>query len=92
MSTFEEILKLSEEHAKKSGIKLNPNKKIVEAIIKGLIANEKKYGKLYCPCRVVTGNKEEDEKKICPCFWHLQEIKDMEHCHCRLFVSKEYEG
>jgi ferredoxin-thioredoxin reductase catalytic subunit len=90
MSTVEEVLKLSEKYAEQSGLKLNPDTKHVEKIIKGLVENEKKYGFRYCPCRVLTGNEEEDRKKICPCFWHKQEIKHMGRCLCGLFVSKEY--
>jgi len=31
------------------------------------------------------GNKE-DKKKICPCVWHKDEIREMGHCHCMLFM------
>lgn len=86
MSRYDEVLKMAEEHAKEHDHNLNPDKKIVEAIIKGLIRNEEKHGEIYCPCRVVDGN--EDEKKICPCFWHDDEIKKMGHCLCKLFVAK----
>ncbi len=81
------LIKKSEEYAKKSGLKLNKNKKLLEAIIKGLLMNEKKNGAIYCPCRRLTGNKEEDKKIICPCIYHLDEIKEMGHCHCGLFTK-----
>ena len=67
---------------------LNSNEKIVDAIIGELFNNEEKYGEKYCPCRKVTGNKEEDKKIICPCIYHLDEIEEMGHCHCNLFVKK----
>ncbi|MDD5416635.1 MAG: ferredoxin-thioredoxin reductase catalytic domain-containing protein [Candidatus Aenigmarchaeota archaeon] len=81
------MLNVYSEYAKSQKIKLNENKKIVEAILEGLIRNKEKHGKSYCPCRIVTGNKEEDEKKVCPCFWHMDEIKNMKHCHCNLFTE-----
>ena len=83
----EELRKISEDYAKSQGFKLNPNEQIVNAILDGLLKNEKEHGFRYCPCRIVTGNKEEDKKKICPCFWHKDEIKEMGHCHCNLFVK-----
>lgn len=86
----ERILELEKEYneyAKKSGFNLNPDKKAVERVINGLLENEKKHGKMYCPCRRVTGNKEEDEKKICPCFWHKEEIEKDGHCFCNLYVK-----
>lgn len=82
-----QLLEFSEKYAKSQGFKLNPNKKITNKIIEGLLANEKKYGFRYCPCRALTGNKKEDAKKICPCFWHKQEIKDDGKCLCGLFVK-----
>ena len=83
----EELRKMSEDYAKSQGFKLNPNEQIVNAILDGLLKNEKEHGFRYCPCRIVTGNEEEDKKKICPCFWHKDEIKEMGHCHCNLFVK-----
>ena len=83
----EDIIKDSKKHAKEAGIHLNPNKKIVDGIVKGLLKNKEKHGEIYCPCRRVTGNKEEDTKIICPCVYHMDEIKEMGHCHCFLFVK-----
>ena len=75
------------QYAESQGIKMNPNEKIVNAILEGLVRKKEDNGKFYCPCRVLKGNDEEDDKKVCPCFWHLDEIKDMGHCHCNLFVK-----
>jgi thioredoxin len=38
---FDELLREMEDYAKKHALKLNPNQKLVETIIKGLLANEK---------------------------------------------------
>jgi len=87
MEEIEKIIKDSENYAIKKGIKLNPNRKTVEKIAQGLMENEKKYGFRYCPCRRVTGNKEEDIKIICPCFYHLEEIEKFGKCLCGLFAK-----
>ena len=84
---IEELEKEYNEYAKNNGFQLNPDKKSVERVINGLLENEKKYGEKYCPCRRVSGNKEEDAKKICPCFWHKDEIKKDGHCFCNLYVK-----
>lgn len=76
-----------QQYAKNQGFSLNPDKETVKAIVGGLLEKEKKFGKKFCPCRRVTGNKEEDDKIICPCFWHLQEIKEKGRCLCGLFVK-----
>ncbi|MCX6722277.1 MAG: ferredoxin:thioredoxin reductase [Candidatus Staskawiczbacteria bacterium] len=83
----EQLKKEYAEYAKKSGFNLNPDEKTVERIIDGLLKNEGKFGAKYCPCRRVTGDKAEDAKKICPCIWHKDEIKNDGHCFCRLYVK-----
>jgi len=84
----QELRKKLQEYADKSGFKLNPNEKVVEGIISGLLRNRKFKGDIYCPCRIVTGNKEEDKKIVCPCIYHKDEIKQMGHCKCMLFWKK----
>ena len=86
MDEEEKLTKESEKYAKKSGIKLNPNKKELEHVIKGLLLKKKKYGEIYCPCRIVTGNKEKDKEIICPCVFHRGEIELKGKCLCHLFV------
>jgi len=86
----EELRNKAKEYAEKEpGLKLNPNDNIVNAIVMGLARNQEKYGAAYCPCRPVTGNKEEDKKIICPCIYNKDEIEKDGHCHCRLFVKEE---
>jgi len=86
---IEEVIKWYQGYAEKNGFRLNPDKKALITIIKGLLNNEKKYGARYCPCRRITGNLEEDRPKICPCSYHKQEIDQNGHCHCGLFWKKE---
>jgi len=84
---IEKIIKDYQEYAGRNGFKLNPNREMVERLIKGMLENEKKYGARYCPCRRVTGNSEEDKGKICPCQWHREEIERDGQCFCGLFVK-----
>lgn len=87
MNEQEKLTKKSDEHAKKVGIKLNPNKKELDQVIKGLLLKKKKHGKIYCPCRIVTGDKEKDKEIICPCVFHRGEIELKGKCLCQLFVK-----
>jgi len=83
----EDLIKNSKEYAEANGFKLNPDQKIVERIINGLLRNEEKHGKIYCPCRRVKGVPEEDAKIICPCIYHKDEIAKDGKCFCGLFVK-----
>lgn len=84
---MEKLIKRSEEYAESKGLRLNPNRAIVEGIVKGLLTRKENFGEIYCPCRRMTGNKEEDKKIICPCIYHLDEIDKDGHCFCNLFIK-----
>ena len=86
-TNIDEIIERYDNYAKSNGFRLNPNRKVVEGIVNGLLANEKKHGKRYCPCRRVTGNAEEDSKIICPCIFHKDELEKDGHCFCNLYVK-----
>ena len=75
------------EYAKINGFQLNPDRETARRVINGLLENEKKHGKKYCPCRRITGDPKEDSKKICPCYYHKDEIKKDGHCLCRLYTK-----
>ncbi len=75
------------QYASQHGFRLNPDESVVQRIIKGLMVNQQKYGQRYCPCRRITGDQKEDAKNICPCIYHLTEIKESGHCFCGLFVK-----
>ncbi|MCD6248235.1 MAG: ferredoxin:thioredoxin reductase [Hadesarchaea archaeon] len=84
----EELRKVLKKYAESQGFRLNPDEETVDLVLEGLLKNEERYGFRYCPCRVVSGKKEEDASKICPCKWHKEEIATMGHCACGLFVRK----
>lgn len=85
---IEEVIKGYEKYAEENGLGLNPNREVLKRLAKGLLANEKKYGERYCPCRRVSGDKEEDKPKICPCKWHKEEVEKDGHCFCGMFFKK----
>jgi thioredoxin len=84
---IEKVIEDLGNYAQKNGFRLNPDRKALEILVAGLLANEKKYGNRYCPCRRITGDKEEDKTKICPCQWHKEEIERDGHCFCGLFYK-----
>lgn len=86
--TIEKLQKKVADYAEKQGYKLQPDKEILNAILNGLMRNYDKYGEIYCPCRMMTGDKKKDKESICPCAFHKKEIKEEGHCRCRLFLEK----
>ena len=85
---IKEIIKEYEKHARKNKWRLNPNKEVVERLIRGMLEREKRFGKRYCVCRRVIGNPEEDEKIVCPCVYARKEIQEQGRCFCGLFLEK----
>ncbi|MBW2977408.1 ferredoxin:thioredoxin reductase [Candidatus Woesearchaeota archaeon] len=83
-----QLVKSFRRHARACGFKLQPDKKILDFVIKGELDRLKKYGALYCPCRRVTGKLAEDKKIICPCIYHKDEVKNDGMCKCRLYLRK----
>ena len=79
-----------EEHCRKTGYRLNPDRQTVERLITALARRERRFGAPYCPCRVMTGDVERDKDIICPCIYHQEEIARDGICHCLLFCSPEY--
>ena len=84
---MEDLIQKYEQYARENGFRLNPNRQVVEGIVRILLEKEKTLGFKYCPCRRVTGDKEEDKKIVCPCYYHKKEIEEQGHCLCRLFVK-----
>lgn len=78
--------KLKEE-AEASGYHLSPDEEFVKDLVEGLLINEKRYGYWACPCRLASGNKEEDLDIICPCDYRDPDLGDYGTCYCCLYVS-----
>jgi ferredoxin-thioredoxin reductase catalytic subunit len=64
----------------------NPDPEAVDSILKAMSMRFEKYGREYCPCRIVTGDAEKDDRIVCPCAYHEEEIARDGHCHCHLFT------
>jgi len=74
---------------KKTSYPLNPDSAFVKELFAGLTANTKRYGYPICPCRLATGNKEEDKDVICPCDYREQDVAEYGTCYCGLYVSQK---
>ena len=77
---YNKLRKQYEAHARKLsdflGVEIAVNHKVIPYIIKRI----EDYGKPYCPCRTTL-----DERNICPCFYHVDELRKYGRCKCGLF-------
>jgi ferredoxin-thioredoxin reductase catalytic chain len=73
--------------AEAGGYHLNPDVEFSKELVNGLIVNERRYGYRACPCRLASGNKEEDLDIVCPCDYRDADVAEMNACYCALYVS-----
>ena len=74
--------------AESGGYHLNPDQDMTRRLISGLLVNEKRYGYPSCPCRLASGNKENDLDIICPCDYRDPDLDEYNACYCSLYVSQ----
>jgi ferredoxin-thioredoxin reductase catalytic chain len=80
--------RLSEE-AEKSGYHLNPDREFTQGLARGLLVNESRYGYRSCPCRLASGNADEDRDIVCPCDYRDPDLTEHGACYCALYVTQE---
>ncbi|UCD09985.1 MAG: hypothetical protein JSU79_04915 [Dehalococcoidales bacterium] len=77
-----------EKRAQKTGYHLNPDAEFTNFIVNSLIINEKRYGYWACPCRLASGNRQQDLDIICPCYYRDPDLREYDQCYCALYVSQ----
>ncbi|MBW2605711.1 MAG: ferredoxin:thioredoxin reductase [Deltaproteobacteria bacterium] len=82
-----EMLKKSQEP---KGYYFNIDRKRVVELLEALITNKERYGYMACPCRLASGNKENDRDIICPCVYRKTDVEEYGSCYCNLYVSTEW--
>jgi ferredoxin-thioredoxin reductase catalytic chain len=73
--------------AESGGYHLNPDVAFTKDLIRGLLANEARYGYGACPCRLASGIKSDDLDIICPCDYRDPDLSEYGACYCALYVS-----
>lgn len=78
-----------EDEAEEMGYHLNPDIGFTRNLVRGLLVNEGRYGYHSCPCRLASGERDDDLDIICPCDYRDQDLNDYAACYCALYVSDE---
>ena len=82
-----EMLKKAQEP---KGYYFNTEKARVFDLLKALLINKDRYGYMACPCRLASGDKENDKDIICPCVYREPDVEEYGSCYCNLYVSTEW--
>ena len=74
--------------ATSSGYFLNPDAAFTRDLAAGLAANQRRYGYPSCPCRLASGEIDQDRDIVCPCDYRDPDLSDYGACYCALYVSE----
>lgn len=70
------------------GYFFNKDKEMVMALMESLLANKDRYGTMVCPCRLPSGDRDQDKDIICPCVYREGDVRTYGSCYCGLYVSQ----
>ncbi|MBN1485137.1 MAG: ferredoxin:glutaredoxin reductase [Chloroflexia bacterium] len=77
-----------DQEAEAAGYHLNPDREFTWALVESLLVNEQRYGYWACPCRLASGDKQQDLDIICPCDYRDADLTEWGSCYCALYVSE----
>jgi ferredoxin-thioredoxin reductase catalytic chain len=72
------------------GYFFNKDMDLVRDLLSSLLFNKARYGYMSCPCRLASGDRDNDKDIICPCVYREPDVKEYGSCYCNLYVSREW--
>lgn len=72
------------------GYYFNKDRERTFELLEALLLNKERYGYMGCPCRLLSGDRDNDRDIICPCVYSGPDIKEYGSCYCNLYVSKDW--
>ena len=67
----------------------NNHERVME-LLDALLVNKERYGYMVCPCRLASGERDNDRDIICPCDYREPDVAEFGSCYCNLYVSREW--
>lgn len=83
---YEKLKKVQEP----KGYYFSNNHERVMELIEALLVNKDRYGYMVCPCRLASGDRNNDRDIICPCDYRQPDVAEFGSCYCNLYVSKQW--
>lgn len=74
----------------KKGFDFNKDKEKVFELLESLLVNKDRYGYMACPCRLASGERDDDRDIICPCEYRSPDVAEYGSCYCNLYVTGEW--
>lgn len=83
---FEKLKKFQEP----KGYYFSDNHERVMELLEALLVNKERYGYMVCPCRLASGDRDNDRDIICPCEYREPDVAEFGSCYCNLYVSQQW--
>jgi ferredoxin-thioredoxin reductase catalytic subunit len=83
---YEKLKKMQEP----KGYYFSNNHERVMELLDALLVNKERYGYMVCPCRLASGDRDNDRDIICPCVYREPDVAEFGSCYCNLYVSREW--
>ena len=72
------------------GYYFSDDRERVMELLEALLVNKARYGYMVCPCRLASGDRDNDRDIICPCDYREPDVAEFGSCYCNLYVSKAW--
>jgi ferredoxin-thioredoxin reductase catalytic subunit len=90
MNDVEKLYEMLKKVQEPKGYYLNNDKERVFELLEALLLNKERYGYMSCPCRLASGDREQDIDILCPCVYRGPDVDDYGSCYCNLYVSRAW--
>ncbi|MBT8491130.1 MAG: ferredoxin:thioredoxin reductase [Deltaproteobacteria bacterium] len=90
MSDTKKLYEMLKKVQEAKGYYFNKDKQRVFDLLEALLINKERYGYMSCPCRLASGDKEQDRDIICPCEYRAPDVEEYGSCYCNLYVSSQW--
>ncbi|MBC2735096.1 MAG: ferredoxin:thioredoxin reductase [Desulfobacteraceae bacterium] len=86
----EKLYAMLEKTQTAQGYFFNADRERTMELLEALLKNKDRYGYMVCPCRLSSGDRENDKDIICPCVYRAPDVEKYGSCYCNLYVSKAW--
>ena len=90
MMDVEKLYTMLEKSQTAQGYFFNADRERTMELLEALLKNKERYGYMVCPCRLASGDRENDKDIICPCVYRAPDVEEYGSCYCNLYVSKAW--
>ena len=90
MNEVEKLYEMLKKVQEPKGYYFNDDKERVSELLEALLLNKERYGYMSCPCRLASGDREQDKDILCPCAYRGPDVEDYGSCYCSLYVSRAW--